>query len=86
MYRMLLVEAVRILRQRPSRLYKSRLARSLFKLSLVLAEESKDGVAEREEAHDLWREMIGGQCPPDEEENGIRFFLIYKISRFHIAQ
>ena len=68
MDRMLLVEAVRIFRQRPSRLFKSRLARSLCKLTLVLAEESKDGVAEREEAHDLWREMTGGQCPPDEEE------------------
>jgi hypothetical protein len=62
------VEAVRILRLRPSKLYKGRLARSLFKLSLVMADLGHAESAQcREEAHGLWREITGGGQPPGGE-------------------
>lgn len=67
--RLLLVEAVRILRQRRSKLYKSRLARSLFKLSLVLADlRNAEFAQHRDEAQELWKEVTGGGQPPEGEE------------------
>lgn len=62
---------MRILRQRPSQLYKSRLARSLFKLALVLADMGHAEFAQhRDEAYELWKEINGGevQVPESEEE------------------
>ena len=63
------MEAVRILRQRPSKLYKSRLGRSLFKLSLVLADLGKaESAQRRDEAQGLWNKVTGGGQPPESEE------------------